>query len=102
MSLSGFVEDRPVASLLLFGLVAVGLTALLATVFTQGTFVDDNGCTYTPFNNPSGGNFTSIDQVENFFEENNREMPSDLLLQERDGIVYHSVQDECGTVGGGN
>lgn len=98
MSLPGFVKNRPVTSLISV-LGAVGLLVALALVFSQGTFVDDNGCSYTPLNNPEGGNFTSITQVEDFFDG---DVPSDLLLEERDGVVYHSVQGECGTVGGGN
>lgn len=101
MSVSSVVRKHPAITSVVI-LSFFGVLALSASMFTQGTFVDDNGCSYTPLNNPSGGNFTSTDQVEDFFEENNREMPSDLLLEERDGVVYHTVEGECGTVGGGN
>ena len=98
MGLRRLVKDHPVATALIL-LGGFGVLASLALVFSQGTFVDDNGCSYTPLNNPEGGNFTSISQVESFYDGG---IPSDMLLEERDGVVYHSVKDECGTVGGGN
>ena len=100
MVLPDFVKSHPVISVVLLSsvMLAVGFTAYS---FTQGTgFVDDEGCAWSPLQKPSGANFTSTEEVENFFQQNDKEIPDELRLQEKDGVVYHNIPGECGTVGG--
>lgn len=93
------VKDQPVVSAFLV-LGVLGGLAVLAVNFSQGTFVDDEGCGWTAFNNPEGGNFTSRAEVQTYFEENGRQVPDQLELDVRDGTVYQKIPDSCGTVGG--
>jgi len=98
--LPDFVKSHPVISVvLLFSVIAaVGFTAY---TYSQGTFVDDQGCAWTAFENPeTRGNFTSVEQVKNYFDSHGEQIPANLSLQERDGIVYHNIPGECGEVGG--
>ena len=100
MVLPDSVKSHPVISVFAV-LVVAGVIGFAAYSYTQGTgFVDDQGCAWSPLQKPSGANFTSTEEVEDFFQQNDEEIPNELRLQEKDGVVYHNIPGECGTVGG--
>lgn len=99
MALPGSVKKHPFLSTISV-LLLIGGLGLTAVFYNQATFVDDQGCGWTAFNNSNGGNFTSIDQVENYFDEHGQEIPENLSLRVENDTVYQQVPGSCGTVGG--
>lgn len=79
---------------------AVGVLGFTAMIYSQGTFVEDQGCgAWEPAVNPGTGNlFESEQAVQNFFEDNGIEMPEDFQVRTNDGQVEYKAP--CGAVGG--
>lgn len=78
----------------------VGVLGFTAMNFSQGTFVEDQGCgAWEPAVNPETGSvFESEQDVQSFFQENNVEMPEGFQVRTYNGELQY--QTPCGTVGG--
>jgi len=95
-----FVKRRLLVYLFGLFIVLAGL-GILAVNFSQGTFVDDQGCNWVPMENPETGEaFTSESGLEDYFEENGETIPDSLELQVRNGVLHQKV--ECSVEGGEN
>lgn len=96
-----FVKEHLVASLASFVLFLGGL-GLLAVVFSQGSVVGQNDCGSwsTEVNPDTGEIFQSKEEVQQFYDSQNKEIPEGFEMRQR---LFRELQIKtpCGSVGGG-
>lgn len=91
MVLPDVVKSHPVISVVLVSAVIAAL-GLLAVNFSQGTFVDDQGCQWVPMKHPETGEvFTSETGLQNYFQDHGEQVPDSLQLQVRDGVLHKKL-----------
>jgi hypothetical protein len=91
MVLPDFVKSPLVVYLVaVFAVLAV--IGVLALNFSQGTFVDDQGCKWIPMENPETDEpFTSESELQNYFESYGEQVPDGLQVQVRDGVLHQKT-----------
>lgn len=98
MSFLDVVKDHPVVSTVLIFSVFAAL-GVLAFNFSQATFVDEQGCKWVPMKHPETGEaFTSKSGLQDYFEEQGKQVPEDLQLQVGDGVLHRKLI--CSNTGG--
>jgi hypothetical protein len=96
-----FAKEHPVASFVSV-LAFLGGLGLLSVVFSQGSVVGQDGCgTWSTEVNPNTGEpFQSKEEIRQFYESENAEIPEGLEMRQR---LFGELQIKtpCGSVGGG-